>query len=173
VRAKAAVDETEAAVEREFSQLMRTILARYHEEQVWSDKIRSASTYGSLAALGLNMLVFVMAIVVVEPWKRRRLAQTFEKKIEELSLENAARLETSMMEIGRQLVGQEHLLMQTVQVLSQKVVVASMDLVPEANTVENAEPTQTAAVVSYNQWELAAVATSAFLFGVVGCLWIK
>ena len=56
-RAKTAVDDTEEAVEKEFSQLMRLILARYHEEQVWSDKIRSASTYGQLAALGLNLLV--------------------------------------------------------------------------------------------------------------------
>ncbi len=37
-RAKAVVDEVETAVEREFSQLLRAILARYHEEQVWSDK---------------------------------------------------------------------------------------------------------------------------------------
>ena len=59
----------------------------YHEEQVWSDKIRSVSTYGSLAALTVNLLVFVLAIVIVEPWKRRRLAQTFEKRIEELSQE--------------------------------------------------------------------------------------
>ncbi|CAA7261436.1 unnamed protein product [Cyclocybe aegerita] len=109
-RAKAAVDETEDAVEKEFSRLMRTILARYHEEQVWSDKIRSASTYGSLAALGLNLFVFILAIVIVEPWKRRRLAQTFERKIEELSEENGARLDASMKSIGSQIVRQEALL---------------------------------------------------------------
>ncbi|KAF8635919.1 hypothetical protein AX15_000096 [Amanita polypyramis BW_CC] len=109
-RAKAAVDETEDAVERKFSQLMRTILARYHEEQVWSDKIRSASTYGSLAALGLNLAVFILAIAVVEPWKRRNLAKTFENKIQELSVENAAKLDASMQEIGRQLAQQGQLL---------------------------------------------------------------
>ncbi|KIM43298.1 hypothetical protein M413DRAFT_34160, partial [Hebeloma cylindrosporum] len=109
-RAKAAVNETEDAVEREFSQLMRKILARYHEEQVWSDKIRSASTYGSLAALGLNMLVFILAILVVEPWKRRRLAQTFERKIEELSSENDKRLDASMQAISQQIARQGALL---------------------------------------------------------------
>lgn len=102
-RAKAVADESEQVVEREFTELMRSILARYHEEQIWSDKIRSASTYGSLAVLGLNLLVFVMAILVVEPWKRRRLTQTFEKKVEELSLENAAVVDKSMKDIGRQL----------------------------------------------------------------------
>ncbi|KIL67915.1 hypothetical protein M378DRAFT_72892 [Amanita muscaria Koide BX008] len=109
-RAKSAVDETEDAVDREFTQLMRIILARYHEEQVWSDKIRSASTYGSLAALGLNLVVFILAIAVVEPWKRRNLSKTFEKKIQELSVENAAKLGLSMQAIGKQLGQQEQLL---------------------------------------------------------------
>jgi sensitive to high expression protein 9 len=174
-RAKAAVDETEDAVEREFSQLMRTILARYHEEQVWSDKIRSASTYGSLAALGLNMLVFVMAIVVVEPWKRRRLAQTFEKKIEELSMEDAARLDASMREISRQLADQERILVQVIQDLSGKVSSASAE---EANaettttTTGNVPPEPVEVTVISDDWKLAAVATGAFAAGVLGSLWL-
>ncbi|KAJ7725378.1 Mdm33 family-domain-containing protein [Mycena metata] len=93
-QARAAVHDAEEAVEREFTELMRTILARYHEEQVWSDKIRSASTYGSLT-----------------PWKRRRLARTFEKKIEEMGIENKAIVEESMMEIGRKLETQAQLLL--------------------------------------------------------------
>ena len=87
-RAKAVVARTEDGVEREFSALMRGILARYHEEQVWSDKIRSASTYGQLAVLGVNVLVFVLAIVLVEPWKRRRLMQAFERKVQEMEAAN-------------------------------------------------------------------------------------
>ncbi|KAJ7163270.1 Mdm33 family-domain-containing protein [Mycena filopes] len=110
-QARAAVHDAEEAVEREFTELMRTILARYHEEQVWSDKIRSASTYGSLTVLGLNLLVFVVAIVFVEPWKRRRLARTFEKKIEEMGMENKAVVEESMAEIGRKLETQAQLLL--------------------------------------------------------------
>ena len=87
-RAKAAVARTEDEVEREFSALMRTILARYHEEQVWSDKIRSVSTYGQLAVLGVNVLVFVLAIVLVEPWKRRRLMRDFELRVQEMEAAN-------------------------------------------------------------------------------------
>jgi len=87
-RAKAAVARTEDEVEREFSALMRTILARYHEEQVWSDKIRSVSTYGQLAVLGANVLVFVLAIVLVEPWKRRRLMGDFERRVLEMEAAN-------------------------------------------------------------------------------------
>lgn len=109
-RAKAAVAASEDSVEREFSALMRAILARYHEEQVWSDKIRSASTYGSLAALGVNLVVFVAAIVFVEPWKRKRLAQTFERKVEELGSETKAMVDEGARRIEERLVNQERLL---------------------------------------------------------------
>ncbi|EPQ54748.1 hypothetical protein GLOTRDRAFT_111396 [Gloeophyllum trabeum ATCC 11539] len=109
-RAKAEAARAEEAVERAFSDLMQSILARYHEEQVWSDKIRSASTYGSLAALGLNVVVFVLAIALVEPWKRRRLAQTFEKKIEELEVENRNMIQGGMKELSQHLETQEQFL---------------------------------------------------------------
>ncbi|CAK5270199.1 unnamed protein product, partial [Mycena citricolor] len=112
-QARLNVQETEDAVEREFTGLMRTILNRYHEEQVWSDKIRSASTYGSLAALGLNLFVFVTAIIFVEPWKRKRLAATFEKKIEEMNRENEAMTSSNMREIQLKLDAQTQLLART------------------------------------------------------------
>ena len=92
-RAKEAAKAADGDVERELRELLRSILTRYHEEQVWSDKIRSASTYGSMAALALNLLVFIAATLVVEPWKRRRLAYTFERKVEELSEETKDLLE--------------------------------------------------------------------------------
>ncbi|KAL1950177.1 hypothetical protein VTO73DRAFT_5300 [Trametes versicolor] len=109
-RAKAAAATAEDAVEREFSELMRVILNRYHEEQAWSDKIRSASTYGSLAALALNMAVFVLAIVLVEPWKRRRLAQTFERKVEEMSAATADAFERRTGALAERLEEQGKLL---------------------------------------------------------------
>ncbi|KAF9026111.1 hypothetical protein BDZ89DRAFT_953195 [Hymenopellis radicata] len=109
-RAKDVVDESEAAQEREFSELMRAILGRYHEEQVWSDKIRSASTYGQLAALALNLLVFISAILFVEPWKRKRLAQTFERKTEELSLETRQLVEAGISDVKQDLQEQVRVL---------------------------------------------------------------
>lgn len=102
-RAKEAAKVADEDVERELKELLRSILARYHEEQVWSDKIRSASTYGSMAALALNLLVFIMATLVVEPWKRRRLAQTFEKKVEELSGETKDILEKEIHDLSARL----------------------------------------------------------------------
>jgi sensitive to high expression protein 9, mitochondrial len=108
-RAKAAVGQTEDEVEREFSVLMRTILARYHEEQVWSDKIRSVSTYGQLAVLGVNVFVFVLAIVLVEPWKRRRLIQAFERKVQEMEAANLDAVNKGMCALQSRLDKQEEM----------------------------------------------------------------
>jgi len=106
---------------------MRLILARYHEEQVWSDKIRSASTYGSLVALGLNMLVFISAILVIEPWKRRRLAQTFEDKIMELSRDNGKRLDESEQVLNSRIEQQTALLQDLTVTLSKSVEASAVD----------------------------------------------
>lgn len=46
-------EEAEAAVERGFDELIRSVMNRYHEEQIWSDRIRSVSTY---ASIGLGVL---------------------------------------------------------------------------------------------------------------------
>ena len=94
-------------MEREFSELMKVILNRYHEEQVWSDKIRSASTYGQLTVLGLNMLVFLLAIILVEPWKRKRLAQTFERKVDEMAETTAETFKEQTRKLVEQLEKQE------------------------------------------------------------------
>ncbi|EIM85877.1 mitochondrial distribution and morphology family 33, partial [Stereum hirsutum FP-91666 SS1] len=118
-RSKNAVRQTEEEVEKEFNDLLRLILARYHEEQVWSDKIRSVSTYGSMAVLGVNVFVFLLAIILVEPWKRKRLAQTFEKKVEELAVVNSQAVENGIGALRERLDVQE-------QMLSQLVAAATM-----------------------------------------------
>jgi sensitive to high expression protein 9 len=112
VRAKDAAAKAEDTVEREFSALMRAILNRYHEEQVWSDKIRSASTYGSLAVLGLNVLIFLMATIFVEPWKRRKLATTFEKKVDEMDAKNSVVIGEAMTALHERLDRQQEALIQ-------------------------------------------------------------
>lgn len=177
-RAKAAVNETEDGVEREFSQLLRTILARYHEEQVWSDKIRSASTYGSLAALGLNMFVFILAILLVEPWKRRRLAQTFERKIEELSAENETRLDASMHTITQQIARQSALL----EALKEEVTRNVQESFPETVSVAQEDsqgetPLEDRSDVQVLSWapsrrqlEMAAVGAGAFVVGILSTM---
>ncbi|EJU03240.1 hypothetical protein DACRYDRAFT_78142 [Dacryopinax primogenitus] len=101
--AQEGVQKAEEEVERGQGVLMQTILHRYHEEQVWSDKIRSASTYGSLVALGLNMVVFMMAVVVVEPWKRKRLAEVFELRVGEMTREVEGVVREEVGKVGKRL----------------------------------------------------------------------
>ena len=73
--------DAELAVDKAFSNLTQSILERYHEEQVWSDKIRSVSTWAGAIGLLVNAIVFVGAIAFVEPWKRRRLVQRLEERM--------------------------------------------------------------------------------------------
>jgi len=64
------------------------------------------------------MVIFILAIIVVEPWKRRRLAQTFERKIEEMSAENTAIVEGGMKDLARHFVEQEKLLSEMIEASS-------------------------------------------------------
>ncbi|KAJ1643844.1 sensitivity to high expression protein she9, partial [Dispira simplex] len=72
-KAKTHLTERERVVEQKYSELVDAIRIRYHEEQLWSDKIRAAATYGTWAVLALNLFVFVFVHVVIEPRKRRRI----------------------------------------------------------------------------------------------------
>lgn len=76
-----ALKTAEINVDKSFTALMQAILERYHEEQVWSDKIRSVSTWAQIAALVANLVVFVGAIAFIEPWKRRRLVEGLEERV--------------------------------------------------------------------------------------------
>lgn len=100
LQAKKALDEVEAKVDTEFTGahmallhpgeqalgsrvltgLMQAILSRYHEEQIWSDKIRSLSTTFSLSITVINVLVFLLAIVLVEPYKRAKVVEGVETR---------------------------------------------------------------------------------------------
>ena len=71
--AAAALTEAEADETRLSQALNAGILRRYHEAQVWSDRIRRQSTWGTWGLMGINVLLFLMLQFVAEPWKRNRL----------------------------------------------------------------------------------------------------
>jgi hypothetical protein len=91
--------ELDTDADRAFSELLQSIYRRYHEEQIWSDKIRSLASYASFIGLVVNLIVFVGAITVVEPWKRRRLVEGLEQRmnqsIEGLQLDIRSLMDTS------------------------------------------------------------------------------
>lgn len=50
---------------------------------MWSDKIRRMSTWGTWGLMGVNVLLFLVFQIAVEPWRRRRLVKGFEDKVVE------------------------------------------------------------------------------------------
>ncbi|KAG8690882.1 sensitivity to high expression protein she9 [Ceratobasidium sp. 423] len=145
---KTNLERAESAVDAEFGKLTRAILDRYHEEQVWSDKIRSVSTYGSLAALVANIVVFVLALVFVEPWKRKRLAQTFENRITEMSEETRRLVEGGMKGLEEHFEKQEGVLAALAAVVRKPVPGGREELppiepVPVGETPSLPQPNQT------------------------------
>lgn len=86
-QAEVAAQEKLTALEKKSEEaaatLSASILARYHEEQIWSDKIRRMSTWGTWGLMGVNVLLFLVFQIGVEPWRRRRLVQGFEDKVME------------------------------------------------------------------------------------------
>ncbi|KAI5954028.1 RPT3 [Candida margitis] len=75
------LQDVESKVDGIQLKLTQSILTRYHEEQIWSDKIRRSSTWGTWILMGLNVLLFVFATFIVEPWKRAKLVKGFEDKV--------------------------------------------------------------------------------------------
>lgn len=77
---KRKVEQLEKNVKIMEQDVHNLILKRYHEEQIWSDKIRKLSTYGTLLLLVINLLSFFALHLLFEPRKRRKLVEAFEKE---------------------------------------------------------------------------------------------
>ncbi|ORY62891.1 Mdm33 family-domain-containing protein [Pseudomassariella vexata] len=77
------LEDAEREAEKLGRELSTGILARYHEEQIWSDKIRRMSTWGTWGLMGVNVLLFLVFQFGAEPWRRARLVRGFEQKVKE------------------------------------------------------------------------------------------
>ncbi|UKZ79938.1 sensitivity to high expression protein she9 [Trichoderma virens FT-333] len=75
VTAQETLTEAESDEQKLSQKLSAGILKRYHEEQIWSDRIRRASTWGTWGLMGMNFILFVVLQFVAEPWKRKRLVK--------------------------------------------------------------------------------------------------
>ncbi|KAG4302296.1 hypothetical protein PCK1_001568 [Pneumocystis canis] len=74
--------ECEEKLEELQTQLSQSILSRYHEEQMWSDKIRRLSTWGTWSLIGFNIILFLVIQLGLEPRKKRLLINDIEKRIQ-------------------------------------------------------------------------------------------
>ncbi|CCE65106.1 hypothetical protein TPHA_0J02850 [Tetrapisispora phaffii CBS 4417] len=95
---KQSVLEWEAKNEKVSEDLYTAILTRYHEEQIWSDKIRRTSSYSSFFLMGMNLFLFLVLQLFLEPWKRRRLTNSFEDKVKLALNEQSASLSKDSIE---------------------------------------------------------------------------
>ncbi|OWB81169.1 hypothetical protein B5S32_g5536 [[Candida] boidinii] len=82
------VKSLESKEEDSHNQLIQSIMNRYHEEQVWSDKIRQFSTWGTILIMCINLLLVFVVQLIFEPWKRSRLVNSFEGKVKDLFQQN-------------------------------------------------------------------------------------
>ncbi|KAG4304025.1 hypothetical protein PORY_002548 [Pneumocystis oryctolagi] len=78
-------------------QLSQFMLTRYHEEQIWSDKIRRASTWGTWGLIGLNIILFLIIQLGLEPRKRRALVHDLEMYIQNALEQNQVKFQENQM----------------------------------------------------------------------------
>lgn len=81
--AKESVATAEQALEEARTQLEKRERAQYHEEQIWSDTIRRNSTWVTFGLMGVNILLLLVSLAVLEPWRRRRLVREIRSALEE------------------------------------------------------------------------------------------
>jgi sensitive to high expression protein 9 len=84
--AKDAVASVERALDEARTRLEKRERAQYHEEQIWSDTIRRNSTWVTMGLMGLNILLLLANVVLLEPWRRRRLVREVRSALEEHKL---------------------------------------------------------------------------------------
>lgn len=82
-RAKEQLAEKERELEEVRSQLEKSERRLYHEEQIWSDTIRRNSTWVTFGLMGLNILLLLVSLALLEPWRRRRLVREIRRALDE------------------------------------------------------------------------------------------
>lgn len=132
--AQEALTESEADEQSLSQRLNAGILKRYHEEQIWSDRIRRASTWGTWGLMGMNFLLFVVLQFFAEPWRRRRLVKGVVEEEKRVLEEVRSELEAVKLSLAKK---EEHL----------------PPLVQESSVVAPAEPEPTYTPLTSGTWK--------------------
>lgn len=80
---KAENEVLEKKVDQAHQHLINAMRERYQEEQLWSDKIRRTSTFGTFGLMLVNFFLFLILQLFIEPRKRRRLVNEVIAAMEE------------------------------------------------------------------------------------------
>jgi len=81
--AKDSVLAAEVSLEEARSHLEKRERAQYHEEQIWSDTIRRNSTWVTFGLMGVNIFLLLVSLIVIDPWRRRRLVREIRRTLDE------------------------------------------------------------------------------------------
>ncbi|KAI8979101.1 Mdm33 family-domain-containing protein [Mycotypha africana] len=127
--AKEKYQASEKQMDREYMELARSIMERYHEEQLWSDKIRSVSTYGTWALMVVNLLLFVAVQTIFEPRKRQKLTDRFEELLVAKVNEEEEKFRTLLDEKDKLSLQQQTALLATLNELAQHPLFEEKDIV--------------------------------------------
>ncbi|KAJ2564571.1 sensitivity to high expression protein she9 [Coemansia sp. RSA 1822] len=107
--------EAETLVDHKYDELVNAIRERYHEEQIWSDKIRRASTYGTWAVLFMNILALFLAQAIFEPRKRRKIVAGVDERLSEAMSEQKDMLASTGQAMEQRMGEQEKAVAQMAQ----------------------------------------------------------
>lgn len=118
IKAQEDVDVAERRVEEAQNGLVRSILSRYHEEQVWSDKIRQASTWGTWGLMGINVVLFVVVQLILEPRKRKRLVR---EAVDHIDKERELEINDELKKISEKLDKKVEAVGQALELTSPKI----------------------------------------------------
>ena len=81
--AKDLVSASEHCLDEARAKLEKMERMQYHEEQIWSDTIRRNSTWVTFGLMGVNILLLLVTMGVVEPWRRKRMVREIKSALEE------------------------------------------------------------------------------------------
>ncbi|KAL3894148.1 MAG: hypothetical protein SGCHY_005443 [Lobulomycetales sp.] len=74
--ARVDVQDAEHAFDASLQHFLEAMRERYAGEQIWGDKLRAASTYWTWGLVGLNLVVFLVVQLGIEPARRRAFARS-------------------------------------------------------------------------------------------------
>ncbi|CAG8452656.1 7406_t:CDS:2 [Diversispora eburnea] len=98
ISAKEEFTKCERQVEQEFTDLSKSMMVRYHEEQLWSDKIRSASNILASSIVIFNVIFFLGMQTFVESRRRKKLVDRFESLLIKQTQERDEKLDNGIIQ---------------------------------------------------------------------------
>jgi len=81
--AKTSLAVAERKLEDDRTRLEKIERKQYHEEQIWSDTIRRNSTWVTFGLMGFNIVLLLLSLLILEPWRRRRMVREIRTALNE------------------------------------------------------------------------------------------